>query len=64
MPRDSEPFGPAKPTNCHFFALFVPARFPEDANRIAQRVIVVAQRAVLAARADGVPVRAGIVGVE
>src|ERR1700685_261581 len=54
MPLDSAPAGPAKATNCHRFAGFVPARFPLDGKRIAQRVIVVAQRAVLAARPDGV----------
>jgi hypothetical protein len=54
MPLDSAPAGPAKATNCHRFAGFVPARFPLDEKWIAQRVIVVAQRAVRAARPDGV----------
>lgn len=55
MPRDSEPFGPANPTNCQRFEAFVPAHSPEDANRIAHLVIVVAHLAVLAARAEGEP---------
>jgi hypothetical protein len=53
MPRDSEPFGPAKPTNCQRLEALVPVRLPEEANLIAHLVIVVAHRAVLAARADG-----------
>lgn len=60
MPRDSAPFGPAKPTNCHLLEAPVLARFPDDANRIAHRVIVVAHWAVRAALADGVPGLGGI----
>ena len=54
MPRDSRPAGPAKLTNCHRFTIVVPARLPVDALRMAQRVMVVAQRAVSAARPEGV----------
>ena len=60
MPRDSEPFGPAKLTNCHRFTNLVPDRLPVLAKRIAHRVIVAAQRAVFAALADGEPRRADI----
>jgi hypothetical protein len=54
MPRDSAPIGPAKATNCQRSTAPVPARLPEEAKRMAQRAIVVAKRAVKAARADGV----------
>ena len=53
------PFGPANATTCQRFTDRVPERLPLDATRIATRVIVAAQRAVLAARAGGVLARGG-----
>jgi len=60
MPRDSAPFVPVKPINCHRLAMLVPARLPVEEKRIAHLVMVVAQRAVLAASADGEPGMAGM----